>query len=183
MKKDLEQVIEMPSGFEVSLHNAAVVMKSKGKEIKRQFPESPKIIMEKKDNKIIISSKKATKRELKLINSIAAHLKNMVAGLNEDYFYKLEVCNVHFPMTVKLDGNMLKIKNFLGEKIDRTCQILPNVKVNVKGNNIEVSSPDIEAAGTTAARIELATNIRNRDRRVFQDGIFIIEKPGRREEQ
>jgi large subunit ribosomal protein L6 len=183
MKKDIEQIIEIPAGFEVSAHNSDVVMKSKGKEVKRQFPESPKIILVKKDNKIMITAKKGTKRELKLINSIAAHLKNMIAGLNEDYFYKLEICNVHFPVTVKLDGNKLKIKNFLGEKIDRTCEILPNVKVVIKGNNIEVTSPDIEAAGTTAARIELATNIRNRDRRVFQDGIFIIEKPGRREEQ
>jgi len=182
MKRDIEQIIEIPAGFEASTHNSEVVMKSKGKEIKKQFPESPKIKLEKKDNKIVISTKKGTKRELKLINSIAAHLRNMVSGLNEEYFYKLEVCNVHFPMTVKLDGNTIKIKNFLGEKVDRTCQILPNVKVSVKGNNIEIYSPDIEAAGTTAARIEHATNIRNRDRRVFQDGIFIVEKPGRREE-
>jgi large subunit ribosomal protein L6 len=180
MKKNLEQVIELPAGFEATVHNSEVIMKSKGKEIKRQFPESPKIKFEKRDNKISISSKNATKRELKVINSIAAHLKNMIDGLNEEYLYRLEICNVHFPMTVKLDGNKFKIKNFLGEKIDRSCEVLANVKVTIKGNNIEVSSPDIEAAGTTAARIELATKIKNRDRRVFQDGIFIIEKPGRR---
>lgn len=182
MKKDMAQIIELPTGFEASVHNSEVAMKSSGKEIKRKFPESPKIKFGIKENKISITTEKGTKRELKVINSIAAHLKNMIDGLNKDYLYRLEICNVHFPMTVRLDGSTFKIKNFLGEKIERECEVLPNVKVIIKGNNIEVSSPDIEAAGTTAARIELVTKIRNRDRRVFQDGIFIIEKPGRREE-
>jgi large subunit ribosomal protein L6 len=82
-------------------------------------------------------------------------------------------------MTVKIEGDKFKIKNFLGEKIERTAMICPNTKVSIKGNIVEVSSVDIEKAGQTAANIEIATKIRNRDRRVFQDGIFITEKPGR----
>jgi large subunit ribosomal protein L6 len=180
MKKDLNEVIEIPQGINANISDATIILKGKGKEIKRIFPQSPKIKMELKDGKIVISSQKATKRELKLTNSLVAHIKNMIDGISEDFVYKLEVCNVHFPVTVRLDGKQLKIKNFLGEKIERSADLLDNVKVNIKGNNIEVSSPDIEAAGQTAARIEIATKIRNRDRRVFQDGIFIIEKPGRR---
>lgn len=179
MKKNIEQQIEFPAGMDFSFSNGELVVKGKGKEVKRTFLQNPKISMEKKNNSFVLKSEKATKRELKLLNSIAAHVRNIVHGIEEDYLYKLEVCNVHFPVTVKLEGNLLKIKNFLGEKIDRTSEILPNVKVVVKGNQIEVSSPDIEAAGQTAARMEIATKIRNRDRRVFQDGIFITQKPGR----
>lgn len=181
MKKDIETIIEIPSDITMAVNGAEVTMKSKGKEIKRVFPESPKIEMKQNGNSFMLIAKKTTKREVKLINSIAAHIRNMVSGLKEEFVYKLEVCNVHFPMVVKLEGELVKIKNFLGEKIDRKAKILPNVKVSIKGNLIEVSSPDVEAAGQTAARLEIATKIRNRDRRVFQDGIFITEKPGRRE--
>lgn len=181
MKKNIENIVEIPSGVSASVNDAEVTISGKGKEIKRIFPQMPTVEMKQSDNNIILTAKKATKRELKLINSIVAHINNMISGINEDFVYKLEVCNVHFPMVVKTEGNKIKIKNFLGEKIDRETEILPNVKVGVKGNTIEVSSPDIEAAGQTAARIEIATKIRNRDRRVFQDGIFITEKPGRRE--
>jgi large subunit ribosomal protein L6 len=182
MKKNIESIIEVPSDISISVNNAEVTMKGKGKEIKRVFPQMPTMEMKQNGNNITLSANKATKRELKLINSIAAHLRNMIGGIKEDFVYKLEVCNVHFPMVVKLEGNKIKIKNFLGEKVDRETEILPNVKVTIKGNVIEVISPDIEAAGQTAAKIEIATKIRNRDRRVFQDGIFITEKPGRREE-
>jgi len=181
MKKDLNEVIEVPQGIVATISGGVVNMKGNGKELRRVLPQSPKIKMELKDGKITLSSKNATKRELALTNSLVAHIKNMIDGINEDFIYKLEICNVHFPVTVRVEGKELRIKNFLGEKIERVARIIDNVKVEIKGTGIEISSPDIEAAGQTAARMELATKIRNRDRRVFQDGIFITEKPGRRD--
>lgn len=181
MKKDINEVVEIPQGIITTVNGGIVEMKGKGKEVRRVLPQNPKVKMELKDGKIIFSSKSATRRELKLTNSLIAHIKNMIDGINEDFVYKLEICNVHFPVTVRVEGKELRIKNFLGEKIERVARIIDNVKVVVKGTSIEVSSPNIEAAGQTAARMELATKIRNRDRRVFQDGIFITEKPGRRD--
>jgi len=40
-----------------------------------------------------------------------------------------------------------------------------------------VRSGNKYAAGQTAANLEQATRVRKKDRRVFQDGIFIVEKP------
>jgi large subunit ribosomal protein L6 len=153
----------------------------KGKEVKKTYVRNPKIVVERTaEGNAKFSAIKATKKELKLLNSLVAHVRNMVEGVQEDYYYELEICSVHFPMVVKTEGNRLRIKNFLGEKIDRMANIIPGVKVDVKGTKIEVRSPNIELAGQTAANFEIATKIRNRDRRVFQDGIFITKKPGRK---
>ncbi len=180
MKKDIERIIDIPEGVEVNLNDDEILIKGNGKEVKREFNLNKIKIEINKDKKtIIISSKKATKKEGKVLGSIVGHIKNMINGLNEDFVYKLEIANVHFPMNVKAEGNKITIKNFLGEKVDRESKIHQDAKVEIKGNEITVSSFDKEAAGQTAANIEKATRINQRDRRVFQDGIYITEKSGK----
>ena len=100
----------------------------------------------------------------------------MLDGLSEGFKYKLKICSGHFPMSVNVEGSKLKIKNFLGEKIPREATLLKGVKVEVKGNEISLEGSDIEKLGQTASNIEQSTRITNRDRRVFQDGIYIVEK-------
>lgn len=176
MNKDLKRVVEIPTGVSVNISGNDFEIKGRGKELKRKF-DIGKIKIEVKDGKIVLSAKGATRRESKMMGTIWAHLKNMVKGVGEDFVYELEICNVHFPMNVKQEGNKIIIKSFLGEKMDRYSMVLPNVKVDMKSNHIIVSSCDIEAAGQTAANLEKATRLTGRDRRIFQDGIFIIKKP------
>ena len=179
MNKDLIREIEVPEGVSISVNENEFTVKGNGKEIVRSF-DLGKVKAEVKDNKLVLTAKGATRRESKMIGTTWAHLKNMIKGTAEDFVYQLEVCNVHFPMNVKADGDKIIIKSFLGETTERVAKILPNAKVDIKGTAITVSSNNIEAAGQTAANLEKATRLTGRDRRIFQDGIFITEKPGRK---
>jgi large subunit ribosomal protein L6 len=179
MKVDMERLVEIPEGVSVVVTGNEVSVSKNGKTIKKTF-DLGNVLVSVKDKNVSIAAKKSTKRELKMIGTINAHVKNMIKGSGKDFVYELEICNVHFPMQVKVDGQSLRIKSFLGEKVDRIAKILPNVKVNVNGNKVEVTSSDVEAAGQTAANIERATKVKNRDRRIFQDGIFITHKPKRK---
>ncbi len=178
MRKDVEKIVEIPEGVSVEMNNSEVIAKADGKEMKREFTH-PNIEIKVEGNQVKVASKKATKRELKNIGTIAGHIKNMVEGFKQPFEYKLEICNVHFPMNAKVEGQEVVIKSFLGEKKDRKAKILGNVTVEIKGNDISVSSFDKEAAGQTAANIEKSARLTGRDRRIFQDGIFITEKCGR----
>ncbi len=178
MNKDLERVVEIPEGVEVIISGNDFNVKGNDREISRSF-DLGKIGAVVKDGKVILMVKGATRRESKMIGTVWAHLKNMIKGIGEEFVYELEVCNVHFPMNVKVDGDRVVIKSFLGETTERVAKILPNAKMDIKGNKITVSSNDIEAAGQTAANLEKATRLTGRDRRIFQDGIFITAKPGR----
>ncbi|RMD45508.1 50S ribosomal protein L6 [Candidatus Pacearchaeota archaeon] len=179
MRKEIERTVEVPEGFSVGISGNSVTIKGNGKELSREF-DLGRLSMELSEGKIKIYAKNGTRREAAMAGTIRAHLKNMINGLKEDFVYKLEICNVHFPMNVKVEGDKLVIKSFLGERKLRYAKILDGVKVEVNGNVITVSSHNKESAGQTAANIEKATKIKSRDRRIFQDGIFITEKCGRK---
>ncbi len=179
MKREILQEIEIPEGTNITIDNGEVGVKGPKGEIKRKF-NLYKIFLEKKEGKILIGNKNSTKNEKRKINTTAAHIRNMIKGVNEEFEYKLKVCFSHFPATLELNGNKATIKNFLGEKVPRVFEFSKE-GVNVKndGGIITISSCDLELAGRTAAKFESITRISKRDRRVFQDGIFITHKPGR----
>jgi large subunit ribosomal protein L6 len=179
MNKDLMREIEVPEGVSVVVSGNSVKVSGNGKELERSF-DIGKVKVVVKDEKVILSVKGATRRESKMIGTIWAHLKNMIKGVGEDFVYELEVCNVHFPMNVKAEGDKIVIKSFLGETTVREARVMPGAKVDIKGSKITVSSDNIEAAGQTAANLEKATRLTGRDRRIFQDGIFITSKCGRK---
>ena len=82
----------------------------------------------------------------------------------------------HFPINVKVVGDRVEIHNFIGEKAPRIAKILPGVTVKVQGRDLIVEGIDIEKVAQTAANIEQATKIKDFDRRVFMDGIYIYQK-------
>jgi len=178
-KSGLVEEIEFSNGISVKKEEKLIIL-SKGIE-KIEKSISPLISADIENNKIIFKTKKSGKTERRILGALIAHIKNALTGLNEPFKYKLQVASVHFPMTITHDknSNEIIIKNFLGEKKDRKVNVMNGVNVKISKDFIELESADIEKAGQTAANIEKGTKIRFRDRRVFQDGIFIIEKPGR----
>ncbi|HLC99276.1 MAG TPA: 50S ribosomal protein L6, partial [Candidatus Nanoarchaeia archaeon] len=82
-------------------------------------------------------------------------------------------------MNVSVSGNEFNVANFLGEKTPRKLKIKDGVKVKVEGEFVVVEGIRKEDAGQVAANIEILTKVKGRDRRIFQDGIYIIEKDGK----
>lgn len=177
MKKGIEERIELPPAIEISIGDRNVHFKKGSLESNIHFSGFAVRI---DGNQLIISSPKSTKNERRSMNTFKAHLQNIFQGFDKRYTYKLQICAVHFPMTVTFDKtkHVLVVKNFLGERVPRTAGILPGVDVKVEKEVIVLESHNKEAVGQSAANIESATRITKRDRRVFQDGIWITEKAG-----
>lgn len=176
MKEEIKRSIELVNGVSARLEGTMLIVKGPKGEVRRDFLH-PKVKISIEGNKVILYTEKGTKNEKTIIGSFRSHIRNMVQGVQEPHLYKLKVCSGHFPMNVSVSGKEIVIKNFLGEAVPRRAEIVPGTEVKVNGEEIMVSSPDVEAAGLTAARIENICRITNRDRRIFQDGCYITEKP------
>lgn len=178
-KKDYSVQIEVPTEIETNITNNLVSMKRNGKETKKIMNKL--IQVTKEGNNIKVETKNAGRREKREFGTVKSHIKNMIEGLMNGYEYDLEICIVHFPMTVTFDKAKKEfiIKNLLGEKSPRIIGVGGDVEVEIKAPMIKIKSHDLEAAGQTAANLEKISKIRNRDRNKFQDGIFITKKPGK----
>ncbi len=174
-KKQIKAELGIPQGTTVEISGGIVKVKGKAGEVSKKL-FNPNIKITQEDNKIVIKALKSTKRELKLANTFRAHINNMLKGANEPYKYTLKICSGHFPMNVAVKGNELIIKNFFGEKIPRVLKIKKGVNVNVDGDLIVVEAPDKELTSQVAADIEQLTKRTKYDRRVYQDGCYIISK-------
>ncbi|MDD5499792.1 MAG: 50S ribosomal protein L6 [Candidatus Nanoarchaeia archaeon] len=171
--------IQMPSGFTARKESKELIISAEGKEVKREMFH-PLIDLKIKDNEILLDSKKENRNMKKMMMTHSAHIKNMVRGLQKPFTYKLKVCGSHYPITVKVEGKNIIIINYLGQKVPKKCKIVGDAKVTVNKDEITVESMNKEYAGMTAGIIEKTCQVKNYDRRIFQDGIYIIEKDGKK---
>ena len=177
-----EKEVEIPESVQVEIEGGTVKVSGAKGTLERSFKGLFGIKIDKIDKKIKVNAESGIRKSKAVVGSIIAHIKNMFHGVTEGYSAELKVIYSHFPATVKVGDGKVLIQNFLGEKTPRIAKIVGNdTKVEVKGAEIVVSGTDIEAVGQTAANMEQATKIREHDRKVFQDGIYITKKPKEKE--
>jgi large subunit ribosomal protein L6 len=174
----LKDEIEVPEKVHVTLDGGFVKVKGPQGEISKKLSH-PRVKLEMKGKHVIVSSELPRKKEKALVGTYGAHIRNMFVGATIGFEYKMKIVYAHFPIKTAIKGDTFVIENFLGEKSPRKTKILGDTKVTIKGDQVLLNGPNVEDVGQTAANIERATKIKGFDPRVFQDGIYIIEKPGR----
>ena len=178
MKETITKEIELPKEVTVNVDGSVLKVNGGKGEVTRDF-RHPRVQISMSEGKVVVEAKNGTKREKKMIGSFVSHIKNMIAGVQEPHKYVLKICSGHFPMNVTVSGEEVVVKNFLGEAVPRRITVLTGADVKVNGDEVVVSSSDKEVAGQMAARIENLCRITNKDRRIFQDGIYMTHKAGK----
>ncbi len=173
----IDHVIEIPDGVSATLaDNGDVSITGPKGSLNRNFRSSRVDLLE-DGGGLIVRVDVPRRKEKALAGTWNAHLNNMITGVVDGFSYSLKAFYSHFPMTLAVKGNEFVVNNYFGEKVPRRANILPGVDVKVSNKvEVTVSGSDKEAVGQTAANIERCATVKNRDRRVFQDGIYLLEK-------
>lgn len=171
--------IAIIEGVSVDVSGFSVKVNGPKGNLEREFLNQ-RIKIEKNENNISIKpiAKKPNKSDKMFINTIAAHIRNMMIGVKQGYECKLKILSGHFPINCYIEGRDIIIKNFFGEKVPRRIKLFENINAKIDGDIITLIGIDKEKVGLMGASIERLTNVGKRDKRVFQDGCFIIKKPG-----
>ncbi len=171
--------VEIPQDKNISIEGNRIIVSNDKITLEKTYPIR-RIHIKKQENKIKILPIEKTAKNKAIIGTFASHIKNMLKGVEEEFEYKLKVCSSHFPMSVKVQGNELSVSNFIGSKNIRKITIPQGINIEIQKDIITVKSHEIEKAGNFASKIESLTRLSKKDRRIFQDGIYMIEKNKRK---
>jgi len=127
------------------------------------------------EGKVILKTIGFRKRDYSILHTVRSIIRNICEGLVEGYTIKMKVVFAHFPITVKVDGKKILVENFQGERAPRITKIVGNTKVIPKGEDVVLTGEVWTDITQTAANIELKTRVKNKDHRVFLDGIYIYD--------
>ena len=174
----IEYVIQTPDGVDITVSDDVATVTGPNGSLSREFSHH-KVMLLQEGGAVLVRVDIPRKKEKALAGTWAAHLRNMVKGVDSGFTYHLKAFYSHFPMTLSVKGNVFVVNNYFGEKVPRNAALpwASEVKVEVKNKvEVTVSGIDKEKVGQTAANIERCTTVKKRDRRVFQDGIYLVKK-------
>lgn len=172
------QTVEVAEGIKMSLQYSTVIVEGPLGRLSKDFSHTGlKLVLE--NNVLKILSVNKGKRFKAMVGTVTKLVRNMMEGVLHGYEAKLKIVYSHFPVTVKYNKSTgtVSIHNFLGEKSPRFFKVpFPNVDIHVSGQDITVTGLDRNEIAQVAAMFESATRIRNKDPRVYIDGIYVVEK-------
>jgi large subunit ribosomal protein L6 len=160
--------MEIPQGINVRVDGHKITAKGPQGEVQKMFPKGAQVKVN--GNRIELETPNKA-----LYGTLDSILRSMLKGVSSGYTRNLKLLYAHFPITVEVKGSDVFVKNFLGEKQPRKTVLIGSTKVLAKGQSVTVSGPDKEAVGQTIANLRTAMRIKDKDGRVFQDGIYEVE--------
>jgi large subunit ribosomal protein L6 len=170
--------IEIPEAVTVEEDHLDLIVEGPNGSVTRRL-WYPDVSVSVADGAVVVESDAEDAKTQAIIGTFESHVANMIRGVQEAWEYEMEVFYSHFPMQVDVEGEEVVIENFLGEKAPRRTPVHGETDVEIDGETVTLRGPSIEDVGQTAADIEQLTRVTDKDVRVFQDGVYITNKPSR----
>lgn len=152
--------------------------------VKSNFNHCPcklRIVTTSQGSKLEVRMMNSTTKDAATVRSIITTVQKMITGVKVGYRYKMRLVYAHFPINVKIanDNTNVEIRNFLGEKRVRYCQMIGEETRVMEGelkDELYIEGIDLRDVSQSAARIHTSCLVRKKDIRKFLDGVYVWAK-------
>jgi len=167
--------VQIPEGIKVNFKSHMLNVEGPLGKTYKNFKKIP-VGIEINDNIVSLKALGTRNSNYAILNTSRSIIKNLIEGVIEGYTIKMKIVFSHFPVNVKVDGKQVLIENFQGERAPRITKIWGETKVVPKGDDVIITGHVLTDVTQTAAEIENNSKVKNKDHRVFLDGIYKFEK-------
>merc|ERR1712146_190643 len=119
-------------GLKISIKSKIVEVSGKHGTLKRDFKHLPiELYLANSGHEVRAKMYFAKSKQLSMLRSVCSHINNLFDGVEKKFEYRMRLVYAHFPINANVTngGKTLEIRNFLGEKIVRTVNMLPGVSI------------------------------------------------------
>ena len=163
--------IQIPNDVKVNLKGSMLYVQGPLGNAYKNFKKIP-VLIEINNNKILLKKTGERKKHQAILNTARSLIQTLCIGVVDGFTIKMKIVYSHFPITVSIEGKKVLVKNFQGERAERVSVIKGDTLVVAKGDDVIITGPVLTDVSQTAANIQLNTKVKNKDHRVFLDGIY-----------
>ena len=176
--KQLEKLsteLEIPNGVTITYKKPMITVQGPLGKTWKSFRKIP-VTIDISENKVLFKAQGTRDKSRAIMNTSRSLIRNLCEGVIEGYTIKMKIVFSHFPITVKVEEKTVLIENFQGERAARRTNIWGETKVVPKGDDVIITGHVLTDVSQTAAEIENGSRVKNKDHRVFLDGVYKFEK-------
>ncbi|XP_032459859.1 LOW QUALITY PROTEIN: 60S ribosomal protein L9-like [Phocoena sinus] len=177
------QTVDIPENVDITLKGRTVIVKGPRGTQQRDFNHiSGELgLLGKKKKRLRVDTWWENRKELVTVRTICSHVQNVIKGVTLGFSYKTSSAYAHLPIHVVIqeNGSLVEIQDFGSEKYICRVRMRPGVACSVshaRKDELILEGNDIELVSNSAALIQQATTVKNKDIRTFLDGIYVSEK-------
>lgn len=141
--------VELPSGVEVDIKGTLVRVKGPKGELQHTFPDVVSFKIE--DGQVIVERASDEKYHKSMHGTARAVVNNMVVGVSEGFMKELEINGVGY--RAEMSGSNLVLSLGFSHPVEMEPPEGITFGVEDRGRLIQISGPDKQAVGQTAAVI------------------------------
>ncbi|KAB0373344.1 hypothetical protein FD755_015003 [Muntiacus reevesi] len=146
------QTVDIPENVDITLKGWTVIMKGPRGTLQRDFNHInvELSLLGKKKKRLHVDKWWGNRKELATVGTICSHVQNMINGVTLGFRYKMRSVYAHFPINVVIHENGV------------ACLVSQAQK-----DELILEGNDIELVSNSAALIQQATTVKNKDIRKF----------------
>jgi large subunit ribosomal protein L6 len=170
-----ELTISVPENVKVTEKHRLLSVEGPLGKTRKNFKKIP-IDLQINGKNITLKSLGTRKKDYAIFKTAESIINTLIKGVQHGYTFKMKIVYAHFPITVKVKDGAILAENFQGERAPRVSKIVGDTKVVSKGDDVIITGPVLTDVSQTAASLQQNTKVKNKDHRVFLDGIYLFEK-------
>ncbi|XP_064152252.1 large ribosomal subunit protein uL6-like [Loxodonta africana] len=172
------QTVDIPENTDITQKGHTVIVKDPRGVLQRKFNHLnvELSLLGKKKKRLCGDKWWGNRKELATVHTICSHVPNTIKGVTLGFRHKMRSVYAHFPINVIIQkgGSLVEIRDVLSEKYVRRPGVAFSVPQAQKDELI-LGGKDIELVSNSAALIQQATTVKNKDIQKFLDGMYVSE--------